>query len=132
MLRATPVVQTLYVLCGMNFVLRLLTYSLAILITSYLIPGVELSAPAWAIGIAAVLMLLNTLLKPFLIILTLPLTVLSFGLFLFVINAIVILLAGAIVPGFAVKSFWAAMAFSVVLTLIMAILEALAEYSETR
>ncbi|MCS6990758.1 MAG: phage holin family protein [Chitinophagales bacterium] len=116
----------------MNFVLRLLTYSLAILITSYLIPGVELSAPAWAIGIAAVLMLLNTLLKPFLIILTLPLTVLSFGLFLFVINAIVILLAGAIVPGFAVKSFWAAMAFSVVLTLIMAILEALAEYSETR
>ncbi|MCS6916303.1 MAG: phage holin family protein [Chitinophagales bacterium] len=116
----------------MNFVLRLLAKGLAILITAYLIPGINVEAPGWAILIAAVLLLLNTLVKPFLIILTLPVTIMTFGLFLLVINALVIMLAGAIVPGFEVKSFWAALGFSIVLTIIISILDALAEHYQAR
>ena len=114
----------------MNFILRLLVNSLAVLITAYLIPGVDIHGPAWAIVIAAVLVVLDTIVKPIMIILTLPVTLFTFGLFLLVINACVVLLAAAIVPGFTVESFWSALGFAVVLALVQSILESAAAKEE--
>jgi putative membrane protein len=110
----------------MNFVLRLLVNALAVLITAYLIPGIHIDEPGWAIVIAAVLVVLDTILKPIMIILTLPVTIFTFGLFLLVINALVVLLAAQIVPHFDVGSFWSALGFSIVLAIIQSIFENLA------
>jgi putative membrane protein len=111
----------------LNFILRLLINALAVLITSYLIPGVHIDPPAWSIAIAAVLVLMNTLVKPFMIILTLPVTLFTFGLFILVINAWIILLTSTIVPGFVVASFWSALGFSIVLSIVQTIFEATAQ-----
>ena len=108
----------------MNFILKLLVNALAVLITSYLIPGVHIESPAWSIAIAAVLVLLNTIVRPIMIILTLPITLFTFGLFILVINAGVILLTSMIVPGFTVENFWSALGFSIVLSIIQTIFEA--------
>lgn len=110
----------------MNFVLRLLVNALAVLITAYLIPGIHIDQPGWAIVIAAVLVVLDTILKPIMIILTLPVTIFTFGLFLLVINALVVMLAAQIVPHFEVGSFWSALGFSLVLAIIQSIFENLA------
>lgn len=108
----------------MNFILKLLVNALAVLITSYLIPGVHIESPVWSIVIAAVLVLLNTIVRPIMIILTLPITLFTFGLFILVINAGVILLTSMIVPGFTVENFWSALGFSIVLSIIQTIFEA--------
>jgi putative membrane protein len=110
----------------MNFILRLLINALAVLITAYLIPGIDITQPGWAIVIAGVLVILDTLVKPVLIILTLPVTLFTFGLFLLVINALVVMLASAVVPHFIVDSFWAALGFSIVLAIIRSIFEKIA------
>ena len=77
----------------MKFVIRLLLSSLAVIITAYLLPGVEVASFTSAIIIAALLGLLNVTVKPLLVLLTIPFTVLTLGLFLLVINALMILLA---------------------------------------
>jgi putative membrane protein len=110
-----------------NFFVRLLLTALAILITAYLLPGVHVDNFFWALLVAALLALLNVTIKPLLIIITIPFTVLTLGLFLLVINAIVILLAGAIIPGFEVEGFWWALGFSLVLYLINTIFNNLAK-----
>jgi len=110
----------------MNFILRLLINSLAVLITGYLIPGIHIDQPGWAIVIAAVLVLLDAIVKPIMIILTLPVTIFTFGLFLLVVNALVVMLASKIVPHFKVDSFWSALGFSIVLAIVQSIFENLA------
>jgi putative membrane protein len=95
---------------------RLLLYSVAVLITAYILPGVDIGSFWIAIVVAAVLSLLNGFLKPVLIILTIPVTVFTLGLFLLVINALIVLLAAGIVPGFAVNGFWWALLFSIILS----------------
>jgi len=107
----------------MGFILRLVLVGAAALLTSYLLPGVHMAGFLTAIILALVLALLNAVLKPILVILTIPVTVLTLGLFLLVINALIILLAGAIVPGFAVDGFLWALLFSLVLSVITAILD---------
>ena len=107
----------------MNFILRLLINSLAVLITGYLIPGIHIDQPGWAIVVAAVLVLLDTIVKPIMIILTLPVTIFTFGLFLLVVNALVVMLASKIVPHFEVDSFWSALGFSIVLAIVQSIFE---------
>ena len=114
----------------MNFILRLLVNALAVLITSYLIPGVQIQSPRWSVIIAAVLVLLNTIVRPIMIILTLPFTIFTFGLFILVINAVVILLTSKIVPGFIVESFWSALGFSIVLSIIQTVFEATTQKGE--
>lgn len=101
--------------------LRLIINTFAIIITSFLLPGVHLSDFFSAILVAVVLGFLNIFLKPILVILTIPVTLFTFGLFLLVINAAIILLAGNLVPGFLVDGFWWALGFSVVLTIVNAI-----------
>ncbi len=106
----------------MNFLVRILLSSVAVIIASYLIPGIYVESFLVAVIIAVLLSLLNVTVKPLLILFTLPLTVLTLGLFLLVINAIVILIAGSIVPGFIVHGFWSALIFSVLLSITNSLL----------
>lgn len=97
--------------------------SLAILATAYLLPGVYLDGFVVALLLSFLLGLINVFIKPLLVLLTLPATILTLGLFIFVINALMIMLADAIVPGFAVDNFWWALLFSVVLSAFNSILQ---------
>ncbi|SFE69240.1 putative membrane protein [Chitinophaga sp. CF118] len=110
----------------MNFIIRMLVTALAAMVTAYLLPGVRIKDFATAIILALVLSLLNFLIKPILIILTLPVTIITLGLFLFVINAIIILLASKLVSGFKVDGFFWALVFSLVLSLVSYIMESIA------
>lgn len=112
----------------MNILIRLIISAIAVLVTDLLLPGVTLGDMDTTNGLltalltAAVLGLLNALLKPLLVFLTLPVTVISLGLFLLVINAVIVLIAARIVPGFTVESFWWALGFSLVLSLVQGVL----------
>ena len=91
-----------------GLMLRWLILTVAILITSYLVEGIIVSGFFTAIFAAAVLGILNAFLRPIALILTLPINILSLGLFTFVINAIMLKMASSIIPGFSVNGFWAA------------------------
>ena len=110
----------------MKFLLKILVTSLAVLFSSYLLPGVVVANFITAIIVAFVIALLNTFLKPILILLTIPVTVLTLGLFLLVINAFIILLTSELVSGFSVDGFWWALLFSIILSVITSLLESLA------
>ena len=107
----------------MNFIFKIIITTFAVAITSYILPGVSVDVFTTAIFVAIVLAVLNTLLKPILIILTIPITLFSFGLFLLVINAFIILLTSRIVEGFKVDGFWWALAFSIILSIVTGVLE---------
>jgi putative membrane protein len=102
----------------MHILLRWLIMTVSILISAYLIPGVRVSGFFAALWVALFLGIINTLVKPFLIIITLPINILTLGLFTFVINAVLILLASAVIRGFDVNGFWIAVLYSVVLSII--------------
>ena len=102
----------------MKFIIRLFLSSLAVVITAYLLPGVNVESYISALIIAALLGLLNVTVKPLLVILTIPFTILTLGLFLLVINALMILLADSIIDGFNVDGFWWALAFSLILSIL--------------
>lgn len=106
----------------MNFIIKLLLSGLAVIIVSYILPGVNVDGFMVALILALLLSLLNITVKPLLILLTIPLTVFTVGLFLLVINAVIILLADAIIPGFQVDGFWWALLFSLLLSLANALL----------
>jgi putative membrane protein len=103
----------------MRFLINWFLYALAIGITAYILPGVHLSGIFAALVTAAILGLVNGVLRPVLFIFTLPLTILTLGLFTFVLNALMVLLAAAIVPGFTVDGFWWAFLFSLVLSILV-------------
>lgn len=104
----------------MKFIIRILISTLAVLATAYLLPErmVHVDGFKSALILAVALAFLNSFVKPILVILTVPVTVLSLGLFLLVINAGIILLADYFIDGFQVHGFWAALIFSVVLSII--------------
>lgn len=106
----------------MKLIMRLLLNAIAVVILSYILPGVGVDSMFTAIIVAVVLSILNFLVKPLLVILTLPITVLTLGLFLLVINAIIILIAAELIDGFQVASFWWAVIFSLLLAFLQAIL----------
>lgn len=106
----------------MNLIIRILLTAVAVVILAKFLPGVEVAGFTGAIIVAIVLGLLNAILKPILVILTLPITILTLGLFLLVINAIIILLAGEFLDGFSVSGFWTALLFSLLLSLLQSIL----------
>jgi putative membrane protein len=108
-----------------NFLVRLLLYSLAVLIAANILNGVSVENYLNALIVAGVLAILNSTVKPLLVVLTIPLTVLTLGLFLVVINTLIIMLASWLVPGFHVASFWWAMGFGFVLWFINTIFMAL-------
>lgn len=90
----------------------------SIFIASYITPGIEVANVITIIVLAIVLGILNTFLKPILLLLTLPVTILTLGLFIFVLNALIILLASLIVPGFFVNGFFSALLFSIVVSVV--------------
>lgn len=91
--------------------------ALAILIAAYIVPGVSVTIVGALIA-AVVLGALNLVIRPILVVLTLPINILTLGLFSFVINALLIMLASLIVPGFAIFGFWTALLFALVLAVI--------------
>jgi putative membrane protein len=120
----------------MNFLAKLFISTFAVLITAYFLDGVdignnqflkvdspEINKFATAFLVAVVLAFLNTIVKPILTILSLPITFFTLGLFLLVINAFIILFADKLVDGFKVDGFWTALWFSLVLSLVSGILE---------
>ncbi len=100
----------------MNFVIKILISAVVAYGLSTILSGVHINNIITAIFFALVLAMLDAILKPILIILTLPVTVLTLGLFLFAINAIVILLAAKMIVGIKIDSFWWALLFSIILT----------------
>ena len=106
----------------MDFIIKLLITAVVVMFTAWILPGIQIKNFWSAIVVAIILALLNIFVKPVMVFLTIPLTIITFGLFLFVINALIILLAGAIVSGFKVMGFWWALAFSIIISLISYIL----------
>jgi putative membrane protein len=109
----------------MNILLRLLISSFSVYLTASILPGVRIISFWRAIVVAIILGLVNYTLKPVLVFLTLPVTIVTLGLFLFVINALMILFVSSVVKGFEVDNFWWALLFSLVLSLIGSVLDAI-------
>jgi putative membrane protein len=114
---------TFYIFFHMNFFLGLLVSAVAVLFAGWLVPGVLVDNFWTALVVAAVLSFLNAIVKPVLIVLTLPVTVLTLGLFLLVINVFIVYAASSLVDGFRVDGFWAALFFSLVVSGSRAVLE---------
>ncbi|MBT8324338.1 MAG: phage holin family protein [Winogradskyella sp.] len=105
----------------MKLIIRLLLNAIAVIILANVLSGVVVDGYVTAIIVALVLSILNLLVKPFFILITLPATILTLGLFLLVINACMILLADKLIDGFAVSSFWTALLFSILLSILQSI-----------
>jgi putative membrane protein len=108
-----------------KWLLQSILSAVAVLFTAQILPGVEVSGIVDALLVALVLSFLNTFLKPVLLILTIPVTLLTFGLFLLVINAIIIVVADALLDGFNVDGFGWALLFSLILSVINALLQSM-------
>ena len=102
----------------MGLVLRWLILTAAILVASYLFEGINASGFFSAFWAAAILGVLNALLRPVLLVLTLPINILTFGLFTFVINAIMLRMASGVISGFEVTGFWPAFFGALVISLV--------------
>ena len=106
----------------MKTFLKILLTALAVILLANILPGIEVTGYLTAIIVAVVIALLNMFVRPLLVFFTLPATILSLGLFLFVINAVIILLADKLVDGFAVSGFFSALFFSVLLSIFRSFL----------
>lgn len=108
-----------------KWLLQSVLSAVAVLFTAQILPGVEVSGIVDALLVAFVLSFLNTFLKPLLLILTIPVTLITFGLFLLVINAVIIIVADALLDGFNVNGFGWALLFSLILSVINAVLQSM-------
>lgn len=110
----------------MYLLLRLLILMAAIFVASYIIPGVAVDTFTTLVIVAIVIGIVNTFIKPILVLLTLPLTLITFGIFLLILNGLLVLLVSQIVPGFQVSGLLTAILFSIVVSLTTSFLEMLA------
>jgi putative membrane protein len=101
----------------MSLIVRFLLSGVAVMLTAYLLPGVHVKDYWAALLVAALISIVNVIIKPILIVFTIPITVVTLGLFLLVINALMILLVDSFVDDFAVDGFWWALAFSLILSI---------------
>ncbi|HTE49022.1 MAG TPA: phage holin family protein [Candidatus Paceibacterota bacterium] len=106
----------------MKTIVHWIVSTLAILLTAYLLPGAHVDGIVAALILAVVLGVINAVLRPLLVLLTFPITILTLGLFVLVINGLLVMLASYIVPGFTVDSFWSALAFGIVLAIVSSVL----------
>jgi putative membrane protein len=109
----------------MGILVNWIVTTLAIILSAYLLSGVTVRNISAALVAAVVLGLINAIVRPILIVLTLPLTILTFGLFIFILNAVLVLFASAIVPGFEVKNFWWALLFSLLFSIISTVIHSI-------
>ena len=109
----------------MNFIVRILMMGLAVILSAYILPGVHVDKFLTALLVALVLSLLNAIVKPILVFITIPVTVLTMGIFLLVINALIIMMTDSLVSGFNVNGFWWALLYSLLLSVVMSIFQGL-------
>ena len=109
----------------MNFIIKLLLTAVAVTVGAHFVPGVHVANFKVAVIVALVLAILNAIVKPILVILTIPITILTLGLFLLVINVIIIYMTDSLVDGFSVAGFIPALIFGFLVSIISAILESL-------
>lgn len=106
----------------MKFIVKLLLSAFAVIVLAELLKGIQVDGYLTAVIVALVLGLLRSIVKPILIFLTLPITIITFGLFLLIINAFIVMMVGYLVPNFTVTTIWWALLFSVLLTVFETIL----------
>jgi putative membrane protein len=112
----------------MGFIVKVLVTALAVWLAAYILPGVHLQNDAKTIVIVAlVLALLNAIVKPILVILTIPVTIVTLGLFLLVINALMVVWTSKLVDGFKVDGWLTALFFSIIVSVVSSILHSLAK-----
>ncbi|HUG58130.1 MAG TPA: phage holin family protein [Candidimonas sp.] len=109
----------------MELILVWILNAVALLVVAYILPGITVASFGSALIAALVLGLLNTLVKPLLILLTLPITIVTLGLFLLVLNALVFWFAGSVLKGFQVSGFWWALLGAFVYSLVSGLLSRL-------
>lgn len=109
----------------MGFLIKVLFTAVAVYLAAYLLPGVTITDIRTTIIVALVLALLNTFIKPILIILTIPITLVTLGLFLLIINALMVKWAADLVSGFTVDGWWSALLVSLIVTVVSYILSAI-------
>ncbi len=114
-------------LCPVKFLIQLLISTIAVIVTAYILPGVEVDNFLTALMVAAVLAFLNSVIRPLFVYFTLPLTFYTFGIFLLVINAFMVMLADKLIDGFSIRSFWTAFWFSIILWLVTQVFEGLSK-----
>ena len=102
----------------MGFLARVLVNALAIWLATAIVPGIQARSATTILGAALVLGLINAVVRPILIVLTLPLTLVSLGLFLFVLNAFCLWLTAKVVKGFVVHGFWAALFGAIIVSVV--------------
>ena len=101
-----------------GLLIRWLLLTISIILTSYLVDGIYVASFSSALFAALVLGILNALFRPILIVITLPINILTLGLFTFVINALLLKMVSGVVPGFYVHGFWSAVFGSVIISLV--------------
>ena len=109
----------------MILLLRWILFALAIMFTAWLIPGIEVDGFKSARLVVVIMALINIFIKPLLVLITLPINLLTLGLFIFVINALLLLLLGRIAPGFEVDGFLSAFLGSVVISFLGALISSI-------
>ncbi len=102
----------------MKALIKLVLMGVAVMISAYVIPNVYVDGFLVAVIVAVILSVVNFIIKPIVTLLTLPINILTLGLFTFVINALMVLLVSSIVPGFVVVGLWSAVLFSIVLSIV--------------
>jgi putative membrane protein len=108
-----------------RFFTKTIASTLAILLAAYILRGIDVADPLTAVIVAVVLGLLNSFIKPILVLLTIPITIVTLGLFLFVINIVIVKWAASLVPGFTVDGWVSALFFSLLVSFVSSIIEAI-------
>lgn len=116
----------------LTFLVRLIVNGVAIIAAAYFVPGVHVSGYETALIAGVILGFVNAIVRPVLFLLTLPVTLLTLGLFLFVLNAACLALTAALVPGFRTDSFWSALLGAIVVSLVSWVLNGVLLTSKER
>ena len=111
----------------MGFIIKILLTAVAAVVAAYLLPGVTIDGFLTALIVALILSILNTFIKPILVILTIPITIVTLGLFLLVINAILVMVTDYFVDGFTVSGWLTAIIFSLIVSVVTYILNAIVD-----
>lgn len=101
-----------------GIIIRWLVLTFAIILTSYLLDGIQITGFFSALLAAAILGILNAFFRPILLILTLPINILSLGLFTFIINAVLLMMVSGVIPGFKIQGFWYALFGSLLISIV--------------
>ena len=102
----------------MNWFIRWILFALSIMLVAWIVPGISVSGFLVALLVSVVLGIINVLIKPLIYFISIPINILTLGLFSFVINALLLMLAGNITPGFTVDGFWSALYGSILLAIL--------------